>query len=82
MAHLSLEEYMQFYDKNPTDMARILSAELSGQGRQDAVSRQNVEGWLKKDDYAAIEVSDIKTGKINSLETTKRRFIFKRQVKS
>ena len=81
MAVFSLEEYMKLYNKKPTDMANILSAELKKQGRDSSVSRQNVEGWLRKNDYAAIEVSNVKTGEIDSLETNKKRFIFQRQVK-
>jgi len=81
MAAFSLEEYMLLYKKNPTDMAKILSDELSKQGSNDIVSRQSVKGWLGKDDYAAIEVSNVKTGEINSVETNKRKFIFQRQVK-
>ena len=81
MAALSLEEYMLWYKKNPTQMANILSAELKKQGSDAGVSRQNVEGWLKKADYAVIEVSDVVTGEIDSVETNKKRFIFQRQVK-
>lgn len=80
MAAFSLEEYMHLYNKNPVQMAKIISDELSKQGNKVEVSRQSVEGWLKKDDYAAIEVGDVLTGEINSVETNKRKFIFQRQV--
>jgi len=80
MAAFSLEEYMHLYDKNPTTMAKLLSDELKKQGRYKKVSRQNVVGWLNKNDYALIEVSDVKTGEINSLETSRQRFIYQRQV--
>ncbi len=81
MAAFSLKEYMDLYNKTPLQMANLISRELEIQGSKDKVSRQNVESWLKKDDYAAIDVSDVETGEIDSLETSKKQFIFQRQVK-
>lgn len=69
MTRLKVEDYLKVYKINRKEMANRLSAlGKKRTGKPDMVSRQNVDFWVNKENFAFVEV-DVSNGVIKGLTT-------------
>lgn len=69
MTRLKVEDYIEVYKISRTEMANRLS-KLGKEktGKPNMVSRQNVDFWVNKENFAFVEV-DVSTSVIKGLTT-------------